>query len=214
VTDVAEADPAPDAATLADDDIPTETKGERTRRRLLELAIERFGARGYRATSVSEIARLAGVTQAATYAYYASKEDLFVAAVDTDAEDLINEAHDQVRDTPIRLLFPAFIVMLIAGLENHPLAKRVLSGQEPDAVKRLRDLPALRHFADLVEVQMREAQATGEIRADIDPAVLIGGIETIVVALLYSSVQSGGEASVRAQIGVVEAFDAMLRPPS
>lgn len=191
-----------------------ETKGERTRRRLLELAIERFGARGYRATSVSEIARLAGVTQAATYAYFASKEDLFVAAVDADAEGLINDAHEQVEDTPIRLLFPSFIVMLIAGLDQHPLARRVLSGQEPEAVRRLRDLPALRHFADLVEEQMREAQARGEIRGDIDPAILIGGIEAIVVALLYSSVQSGGEASPRAQVGVVEAFDALLRPPA
>ena len=61
------------------------TKGERTRQRLLALAIEHFGDRGYRATSVSEIARAAGVTQATAYAYFDNKESLFVAAVDDDA---------------------------------------------------------------------------------------------------------------------------------
>ena len=59
-------DPAgPTTAADITDDAEPATKGERTRRRLLELAIERFGERGYRATSVSEIARAAGLTQAA-----------------------------------------------------------------------------------------------------------------------------------------------------
>jgi AcrR family transcriptional regulator len=198
------ASPAPERA---------ETKGERTRRRLLHLAIERFGSRGYRSTSVSEIARAAGVTQAAVYAYFANKEDLFVAAVDADAGALIAEAHDHLRDEPIRQLFPAFIVMLVAGLDRHPLARRVLAGQEPAAIDRLRNLPALCHFAELVETQMRDAQTSGEVRQDIDPKVIIAGIETLVVALLFSLVQSGGNASERAQIGVIEAFDALLRPP-
>src|SRR5690348_16296931 len=70
----------------------TETKGERTRRRLLELAIQRFGERGYRATSVSEIARAAGLTQAAAYAYFPSKEALFDASIDADAAAAIAEA--------------------------------------------------------------------------------------------------------------------------
>ena len=33
---------------LAERDLTTESKGERTRRRILEIAIERFGERGYR----------------------------------------------------------------------------------------------------------------------------------------------------------------------
>lgn len=202
-----------DVAVDERSDDRAETKGERTRRRLLELAIERFGARGFRRTSVSEIARSAGVTQAAVYAYFDNKEDLFVAAVDADAEALIDEAHHDVIDTPIRYLFPAFIVMVRAGLENHPLAHRVLAGKEPEVAPRLRDLPALRRFADRVEEQMIEAQRNGQIRPDIDPAIIIGGIETIVIALLVSSVMSGAEASPRAQVGVVAAFEAMIMPP-
>ena len=82
---------------LAERDLTTESKGERTRRRILEIAIERFGERGYRATSVSEIARAAGLTQAASYAYFDSKESLFQAAVDADAEGLISDVAAQAQ---------------------------------------------------------------------------------------------------------------------
>ena len=54
--------------------------------RLLELAVGRFAADGYRRTSVSDIARDADLTPAAVYAYFANKEALFQAAVDADAE--------------------------------------------------------------------------------------------------------------------------------
>src|SRR5437763_17056148 len=67
-------------------------KGERTRRRLLDIAVQRFAADGFRRTSVSDIAREAGLTPAAAYAYFAGKEGLFQAAVDADAGALTEAA--------------------------------------------------------------------------------------------------------------------------
>ncbi|MDZ7732074.1 MAG: helix-turn-helix domain-containing protein [Acidimicrobiia bacterium] len=75
-----------------------ETKGERTRRRLLEIAVEQFGRRGFRGTSVSEIAREAGLTQAAVYAYFDNKTALFDAAVDADADAIIRRAEAETAD--------------------------------------------------------------------------------------------------------------------
>ena len=40
------------------------TNGEQTRRRLLELAVEAFATAGYQTTTVSAIARRAGLTPA------------------------------------------------------------------------------------------------------------------------------------------------------
>ena len=93
-----------DLATIVDvrDDEPAETKGERTRRRILEMAVDCFGRRGYRATSVSEIARAANLTQAASYAYFDNKEALFREAVDTDVSNLIDEISALVADVPAR----------------------------------------------------------------------------------------------------------------
>src|SRR5260370_10446685 len=72
------------------------TKGERTRRALLDAAIARFGRDGYRRTSVAEIARDARLSGTAAYAYFPSKEALFVAAVGEDAAAGIEEGLSRV----------------------------------------------------------------------------------------------------------------------
>ena len=48
-------------------------KGEQTRLAILDAAIARFGREGYRATSVADIARDAGVSGTAAYAYFPNK---------------------------------------------------------------------------------------------------------------------------------------------
>ena len=63
-------------------------------------AIARFGRDGYRSTSVADIARDAGVGGTAAYAYFASKEALFLAAIDEDAAGVINEGLVSVVEQP------------------------------------------------------------------------------------------------------------------
>jgi AcrR family transcriptional regulator len=207
---------APPDLALPDDPVAgegsSETKGARTRRRLLEIAIERFGNQGYKATSVSEIARAAGLTQAAVYAYFEGKEQLFDAAVDADAEAAILEASSGVATTPAGQLVPMVLVMLVGGLGNHPLAARVLAGKEPDTLPRLVDLPALRQLRTLIAERVRAAQDLGEVRADIDPDQFADGAEAILVSLLMSITVIGQATETRRQLGVLTIFDAALRP--
>lgn len=206
-----------DLATIVDVDpdpeVGAETKGERTRRRILEMAVECFGRRGYRATSVSEIARAANLTQAASYAYFDNKEALFRAAVDADASALIDEISTQVHGVPANELIPSVIIHAIVALDRHPLTHRVLAGQEPDEVPRLTELPALRRFGDLLAGELLRAAERGEVRRDLHPDLLSAGLESLILGLLFSAVQTRGAASERHQLGVVEAFDLMLRPP-
>jgi len=191
-----------------------ETKGERTRRRLLEIAIEKFGERGYRATSVSEIAREAGLTQAAAYAYFSSKEDLFDAAVDADAAATIDRVRTMVADVPATQLVPMLLVFLLGGVDDHALLQRVLRGLEPEALHRLVNLPALTDLAHLIEGKVREAQARGEVRDDLDAEQFANGAEAIIVSLLLSVTQVEGSTEARRQLGVLSIFDTVLRPPS
>lgn len=190
------------------------TKGERTRQRLLDLAVAHFGARGYRATSVSEIARAAGLTQAAAYAYFPSKEALFDAAVDADAGALVAEAQAQVEGASIGQLVPLLVVGFLGGLDHHPLTRRVVGGLEPDALGRLVNLPALgRLTADIADA-VRRAQVHGEVRADLDADLFASGAEAIVVSLVMSVTQVGASTEARRQLGVLSIFDAVLRPPA
>ena len=181
---------------------------------MLDLAIERFGSQGHRVTSVSEIARAAGLTQAAVYAYFDNKDSLFVSAVDADATSLVIDAHDAVAGTPILELLQAFLVNLYLRLPDHPLARRVLNGQEPEVLPRLIDLPAIRMATRLIVADMRSGQEAGDVRTDIDATVLGDGVEAMILSLLLATVQSDGLYTPRYQEGVYAAFDAMLKPPS
>jgi AcrR family transcriptional regulator len=203
---------APLAPAVEPSDTEPESKGERTRRRLLDLAIDQFGSRGYRATSVSEITRAADLTQAASYAYFDSKEALFRAAVDDDAGALIDEALVEVEATPATELIPALLVHLAAGLAEHPLVARVLGGFEPDAMDQLADLPALRRTVDEVGRRLAEGQEMGVIRPDIDASTIATGIGSILLALLTAMTQGAGQSSDDVIVGVLSVFNATVLP--
>src|SRR3974390_2869693 len=119
-------------------------KGAQTRRAILNAAIVRFGRAGYRATAVADIARDAGVGPTLAYAYFPNKEALFLAAVDEDAASVMGQGlvgalgRSAVADWRQLLL-----VTLIGALDEHPLARRLLAGLEPEVTARVLDIPAL-----------------------------------------------------------------------
>ena len=199
--------PSPDLAAS------TATKGERTRQRLLDEAVQHFGAGGYRSTSVSEIARAAGVTQATAYAYFDNKESLFAAAVDADATALVIDAHEAIDEPLVINRFRSFLVEMYQGLTHHQLSRRILAGEEPEALPHLIDIPAIRVATRLLVEDLRAGQAAGDVRRDVDVEVLGDGFEAIILSLLIGAVQSGGMFVPRYQDGVYAAFDAMLQPP-
>jgi AcrR family transcriptional regulator len=190
-------------------------KGERTRRRLLDIAVRRFAADGFRRTSVSDIAREAGLTPAAAYAYFAGKDGLFQAAVDADASALIEAARSAgARGTSARDQLFLFVAELRERVDDHPLARRVLSGFEPEVAARLVTIPSLVALTDGLAEELAEAQESGEVRRDVDPAELAVGLETIVLALLMAELQTGLTVEPERKAGVLAAMDAALRPPA
>ncbi len=189
-------------------------KGERTRRRLLDIAVRRFAADGFRRTSVSDIAREAGLTPAAAYAYFAGKDGLFQAAVDADASALIEAAQAAgARGTSARDRLFFFVTELRERVEDHPLARRVLSGLEPEVAARLVTIPSLVALTAGLADELAEAQEAGEVRRDVDPAELAVGLETIVLALLMAELQTGLTVEPERRAGVLAAMDAALRAP-
>jgi AcrR family transcriptional regulator len=191
----------------------SDRKGDRTRERLLRIAIRRFATHGYRRTSVSEIAREAGVTPATTYAYFAGKDGLFQAAVDADSAALMGEARTNVTGQTVRARWMPWLPALVAGLVDHPLAARVLRGEEPEMLPRLLDLESVRAVREELAEELRQGQKTGEVRADVDPTALAWGRESAVMALLMAYLQGGRGQSVERATGVIALLDAALRPP-
>ncbi|HZU73645.1 MAG TPA: TetR/AcrR family transcriptional regulator [Acidimicrobiales bacterium] len=188
------------------------TKGARTRQNLLECAVRRFAADGFRAASVSDIARDAGVSPAAAYAYFENKEALFTAAVDTDAAGLIQGAVEPLLEGSFDTDWSQLIAALIAGLDAHPLARRVLAGLEPDHTARLLGIAALADLRRSIAERLAAGQARGLVRSDIDPWLVAAGLETTVMALLIAALQVGVPAAGDNLAGVVALLEAALRP--
>jgi AcrR family transcriptional regulator len=190
-----------------------QTKGARTRLALLEAAIERFARDGYRATSVTEIARAAGLSSTAAYVYFPNKEALFVAAVDEDAAGVVNAGLglilDPARSSEWR---EALLRTLLTALDHHPLARRVLAGLEPEFTVRLLDIPVLAEMRKAYADQLTAQQLAGDIRSDIDPDRIAGGMLTIVLSMLMSLIQTGLDPSEPRVADVHAVFDAALAP--
>ena len=195
----------------------TLSKGEQTRQAILTAAIYRFGRDGYRATSVADIARDAGVGGTVAYAYFPNKEALFLAAIDEDAAAVIEEGlfsvvserepHPQIED------WRQVLVYTLAGAVNgHPLARRVLAGLEPEVTERVLEIPALAELRKACTERIRSEQAAGTVRPDIDPVAIGNGVVSIVLSLLMSVVQVGANAAIAYGNDVAAVFEAALSP--
>lgn len=194
-----------------------QTKGAQTRQTILDAAITRFGRDGYRATSVADIARDANVGGTVTYAYFADKEALFVAALDEDAAAVIHEGLSSVFERPGRPDWQQTLLFtLVAAVDRHPLARRLLAGLEPEVTARVLEIPALTELRKACAERLRLEQLDGTIRADVDPVVMANGIVAIMLSLLMSVVQLGTEATGAYAADVAAVFDAALdhAPPA
>ena len=192
---------------------PTPTKGEQTRRAVLAAAIDRFGRDGYRSTSVADIARDAGVGGTVAYAYFSSKEALFLEAIDEDAAGAIREGLINVVGSRSHEDWQqAILVHMIGALDHHPLARRLLAGLEPEVTDRVLEMPALAELRKVMAARLAEDQLSGLVRTDIDPHVMANGVVAIVLSLLMSVVQLGTSTASPYAGDVSAVFGAALDP--
>jgi AcrR family transcriptional regulator len=70
-----------------------EESQERTRRLLLDAASTLFARDGFRATSLADVATAAGFSKGAVYSNFASKEHLFLAAIEEEYSRSLEELH-------------------------------------------------------------------------------------------------------------------------
>lgn len=203
-----------DSPVVADPPVPALTKGEQTRRAILDAAITRFGRDGFRVTSVADIARDASVGGTVAYTYFADKEALFFAALDEDAAAAVGEgltgAFEELNLEDWR---QNLLLSLLGAVEHHPLARRLLGGLEPEVTARVLDTPALNDLRKVCAERLIADQLTGTVRPDIDPHAMANGIVAILLSLLMSVVQLGTEVAGPYTTDVVAVFQAALLPP-
>jgi len=79
-----------------DPEVEAEPRSARTRRKLLDGALQAIDDRGFHATRVDDIVRHAGVSHGAFYLYFDDKQELFRILAAEAAEDMIARVEDLV----------------------------------------------------------------------------------------------------------------------
>ncbi len=99
---------------------------EQTQERLLNAAADMFSTQGYAGVSMREIARVMGITQAAIYHHFPSKDDLYVAAVTFVFEQQTLEISEQMStiDGPAERL-ELMISAMLEAMEQDPRFRRI-----------------------------------------------------------------------------------------
>jgi len=149
---------------VREDALPNESKGARTKRRLLEAAEKVLGEYGYHDASIVKITEAAGVAQGTFYLYFSNKKEIFEAVV-ADLNRQVRHAMTEgakgatTRLEAERLGFAGFFRFTA----EHPALYRVIRQAEFVSPSALRS-----HYEKVAEgyvVPLRDAMETGEVTA-------------------------------------------------
>jgi AcrR family transcriptional regulator len=121
-----------------------------TRSRVQEVALELFAEQGYEKTSLREIAERLGVTKAALYYHFKSKEDIVHSFTDdyfADFERLVAWAKDQPRtEATRREVLDRYVGIVLAGHEVFRFLE-----QNRAAVETMHAKDRFAHFRDRLD---------------------------------------------------------------
>jgi len=153
------------------------------RRGLLDAAVAVFNESGYDATSVAALAARLGLSKAALYHHFSSKEEILETALGEALDGLegVLTETDAVRSGDrLAAVLQGAVGVLVAHLPSVTLLLRVRGNSE---VER-RALERRRAFDQAVTAIVREAQHEGAVRADVDASVatrlLFGMVNSLV----------------------------------
>jgi AcrR family transcriptional regulator len=182
---------------------------------VVDVAVRVFLARGYDGASMGDIARAAQLGKSSIYHHVAGKEELLRRAL-ARALDALFTALDEpeCREGPARARLAAVIRRTIQCMTEQPaevaLLLRVRGNTETErwALDRRRELDRI--MTGLV----REAVDDGDLRADLDPALvtrLVFGLTNSVVEWYRPGGQLGPKEIVDAVLAIV--FDGLETLP-
>ncbi len=162
-----------------------------TRERILDAALDVFSSKGYHDSSVDDVVRESNTSKGAVYFHFANKQQLFVALVDKFAnllERRVTEAIEQETNSVARIR-AALEACLETFSKYRPLAKILLvQAVGLGAIFEQKRMEVLERFARLIQTNLEQAIATGElppVDAEITAQAWLGSIYQLVIRWVY-----------------------------
>ncbi len=167
------------------------TKGERTRRRIVESAAAVFNTRGYFGSSMSDLVRETGLKKGGIYNHFGSKEELALEAFEFSTGITRRRFVSALegREGALERLF-AVVEVLGSLAEDPPVAggcpilNTAVESDNAHPVLKERAREAMDGWLRLVGSVIKEGVRTGELRPDAAPRETA----SVVVATLEGAV--------------------------
>lgn len=184
--------------------------GERTRKAILEAAVDLASVEGLSALTIGRLARHVGMSKSGLFAHFGSKEELQLAAVEEANQDYIRDVIQPVLHAPpgLRRLEAMCEAMLsymerrtFPGICFFSMVRAEFCAREGRLHDEITSIMKAGHrfIIDLIE----ESQATGELNSDIDAAQLAFELEAICDAPNWTLHDAEGQADIeRARIAI------------
>lgn len=181
------------------------TKGEQTRRKIVEAAAPIFNQHGYEGSSLNALMEATGLKKGGIYRHFASKEELAAEAFDYtwEAAWKARLLHVDEKANGIEKL-----KQLIANFVEHrspvaggcPILNTAIDADDGNPVLRARVVKGLRSWVARLQRIVKQAQKRGETQPGVDAeevATLI--VASLEGALMMTRIQRKDKALRRVQ---------------
>ncbi len=164
---------------------------ENTKNRIIESAKKLFADKGYQKTTVMDISRQAGLSEAALYDYFQGKEDLLLTIPDLWVLELIGDLKEQLFGIKGAInKLRKFLWWYLRRVEEAPLDAKIVylflktnaNFMKTEVYSNVKTL-----YSYLIEI-FEEGRASGEIKSDLNPYfardIFVGTMEHIITRWL------------------------------
>lgn len=186
-----------------------ERKKRENRARILGAAGDLFQAQGYEHTSIDQVAERANVSRATLFNYFATKQRLLSALADEEMRRLEQYVVTDLAacDSAVTKIRQTMRTFVHDTLSFYQVTRYVLleALQHPagEAASTIR-------LSDILGRLVREAQAQGKIRADLDPSEIAHAIVGAYLAALFDWVARAQEQPPASEAMVENIVDMMF----
>ena len=164
---------------------------ENTKNRIIESAKKLFADQGYQKTTVVDISRQAGLSEAALYDHFQGKEDLLLTIPDLWVSELIGNLKEQLFGIKGAInKLRKFLWWYLRRIEEAPLDAKIVylflktnaNFMKTDVYSNVKTL-----YSYLIEI-FEEGRTSGEMKSDLNPYfardIFIGTMEHLVTRWL------------------------------
>jgi TetR/AcrR family fatty acid metabolism transcriptional regulator len=160
---------------------------------ILEAAVKVFAENGFRKSTISQIAREAGVADGTIYLYFKNKDDILVQFFEYKARQVFDRFRQEVdrADTSAEKLRNLVRVHLrefqsepemavVYQVETHQ-SRRLVEGQIRAMAKMYQDI-----IAEIIEEGQREGVIRKDLYVGLVKRFILGAVEAVIGTWLYS----------------------------